>query len=68
MDIEIPLGYYMEKIQCVLDLEIMENVSYYLRDLDMKSAGKIGLDVTTNLILPAVDEVTDLISGIRYFV
>ena len=31
-----------------------------------KSCGKIMLDLTTNFILPAMDEVSDIISGVKY--
>ena len=29
--------------------------------------GKIWLDIVTNIMLPLTDEVTDLASGVRYF-
>ena len=32
-----------------------------------KSCGKVALDWTTNLILPATDEITDIVSAIKYF-
>ena len=34
----------------------------------LKIRGKMGLEVITNFLLPAVDECTDLYSGIRYLV
>ena len=33
----------------------------------VKSCGKVVLDWTTNLILPAMDEVTDIVSGVNHF-
>ena len=33
----------------------------------VKSRGKLALDWTTNLILPAMDEVTDIVSGVNHF-
>ena len=29
--------------------------------------GKIWLDIVTNIMLPLIDEGTDLVSGVRYF-
>lgn len=42
------------------------NLQRHQHSLKIKS--KMSLDVITNFILPAVDECTDLYSGIRYLV